>query len=68
MADLTKEEQFAKDFTIAILRRSDFEIDFKDNTEIAKRIHALYTVMLGAITPKQPINQIPIRPSRLNVE
>ena len=52
MADLTKEEQLAKDFTIAILRRSDFPIEFTDNAKIASKIHALYNSILTTITPK----------------
>ncbi|GEM_PF-7039930 len=52
MADLTNNEQLAKDFTVALLQRPDFPIDFKDNIKTAENVCALYNSILETIKPK----------------
>jgi hypothetical protein len=48
MDEFTKDEQLARDFTVAILGRESY-ITQKDNTEIGKQAYDLYTCVLKVI-------------------
>jgi hypothetical protein len=52
MMNLISDEQLAKDFTVAIIGRDDFHIDFTNDAGIAYRVLSLYESFILAIKAK----------------